>query len=141
MIGKNLLSETLSDSQNKKTMIEVLGLGYIGLPLAIRLAASGWKVTGIDINQDRVRRLEQNNLMESELHQKKEFLECRNNQNLSFSTEPQKNTNSKIGIICVPTPIPKPGVKSDVYVRTAVEKFRDTSKEGSIMYKSKHLIL
>ena len=61
-----MLSETLSDSQNKKTMIEVLGLGYIGLPLAIRLAATGWKVTGMDINQDRVRRLERNNLMESE---------------------------------------------------------------------------
>ncbi len=130
---KNMLSETLSDSQNKKTMIEVLGLGYIGLPLAIRLAATGWKVTGMDINQDRVRRLERNNLMESELHLKKEFLECRNNKSLSFSTEPQKSTNSKIGIICVPTPIPKSDVKSDVFVRAAVEKFLDTSNEGCVI--------
>jgi len=76
-MGKNLLKETLSDSQNKKTMIEVFGLGYVGLPLAIRLATAGWKVTGIDVNQDRTHRLEQNNLMESELHLKKEFLECR----------------------------------------------------------------
>ncbi|MCH8860386.1 MAG: nucleotide sugar dehydrogenase [Thaumarchaeota archaeon] len=128
-----MLSETLSDSQNKKTMIEVLGLGYIGLPLAIRLAATGWKVTGMDINQDRVRRLERNNLMESELHLKKEFLECRNNKSLSFSTEPQKSTNSKIGIICVPTPIPKSDVKSDVFVRAAVEKFLDTSNEGCVI--------
>jgi len=133
MVGKNLLSETLSDSQNKKTMIEVFGLGYIGLPLAIRLAASGWKVTGIDINQDRVRRLEQNNLMESELHQKKEFLECRNNKSLSFSTKPQKNTNSKIGIICVPTPIPTPEKKSDFFVNSAVNDFLNTSKKGDII--------
>ncbi len=133
MVGKNLLSETLADSQNKKTMIEVFGLGYIGLPLAIRLADSGWKVTGIDISQDRVRRLEQNNLMESELNLKKEFLECRNNKSLSFSTEPQKNTNSKIGIICVPTPIPNDYEKSNIFVKSAIKNFLETSKEGDLI--------
>jgi len=128
-----MLKKTLSDSQTKKIIIEVFGLGYVGLPLAIRLATAGWNVMGIDVNRDRIKRLEQNKLMESELHLKNEFLECRNNKNLSFSYELQKNTNPKIGIICVPTPIPKSGVKSDVFVRAAIEKFLDTSMDDCVI--------
>ncbi len=129
----NSLNDTLTQCHEKNSKIEIFGLGYVGFPLAIHLALAGWRVNGVDVNPERIQRLAQNNLMESELHLKKEFLECRNNKNLTFSTEPHKNNNSTIGIICVPTPIPRSGVKSDVFVRSAIEKFLDYCNKGSVL--------
>ncbi|MDH3677827.1 MAG: nucleotide sugar dehydrogenase [Nitrosopumilus sp.] len=127
------MNNTLQESQIKKTSIEVFGLGYVGLPLAVRLAVQGWNVSGIDVNRDRISRLEKNDLFDSELNLKTEFDESRKQGFISFTTEPKKISGSKIGIICVPTPIPGPGIKSDKYVKDAVEKFLDTSKAGDVI--------
>ena len=39
---------------DKKANIAVIGLGYVGLPLALAFAQKGFKVTGIDTDTDRV---------------------------------------------------------------------------------------
>jgi nucleotide sugar dehydrogenase len=128
-----MLNNTLQESKKKETLIEVFGMGYVGLPLAIRLAVQGWTVTGIDISQDRISRLEKNDLFESETNLQKEFEESRKKGFLSFATEPKKVEHSKIGIICVPTPIPSSGVKSNQYVKAAVQEFLKTSKVGDVI--------
>jgi len=128
----NSLNETLGQSQVKKLKIEVFGLGYVGFPLAIRLALAGWKVIGIDINPHRLSRLKQNELRESEEHLKKEFLEVRKNNHLLLFNNSQENS-PKIGIICVPTPIQTNGNNSQKFVKEAIEKFLETSKEGDVI--------
>ncbi|MFW9931022.1 MAG: nucleotide sugar dehydrogenase [Candidatus Thorarchaeota archaeon] len=128
-----LLNKTLQESKKKENIVEVFGMGYVGFPLAVRLAIQGWKVTGIDVNKDRISRLEKNDLLYSEMNLNPEFLESRNQGLLSFSTEPKKTELSKIGIICVPTPIPNPNLKSDKYVKDAMEKFLETSKIGDVI--------
>ena len=40
---------------SKKAKIGVVGMGYVGLPLAIEIAAKGFKVIGIDIDPARVK--------------------------------------------------------------------------------------
>ena len=40
--------------KNKTAEIAVIGLGYVGLPLAVELAKAGFRVTGIDTDPDRV---------------------------------------------------------------------------------------
>ena len=50
------LKETLENVNSKKFSVEILGLGYVGFPLALRLATNGIKVTGIDISQQRIER-------------------------------------------------------------------------------------
>ncbi|MGH9620255.1 MAG: NAD(P)-binding domain-containing protein, partial [Bryobacteraceae bacterium] len=39
---------------NKTARVGVLGLGYVGLPLAVEFARAGFRVTGIDVQQSRV---------------------------------------------------------------------------------------
>ena len=127
------LKETLEKINSKTFSVEILGLGYVGFPLAVRLATNGLTVTGIDISQQRVERLQNNNLLDSELYLQKEFLECRNKGTLELSTTPKKSLNPKIGIICVPTPIPDKNTNSDVFVKAAVENFIEFSKEGDVL--------
>ncbi|MEK0319163.1 MAG: nucleotide sugar dehydrogenase, partial [Nitrosopumilus sp.] len=128
-----MLKQTLEKVNSKNFEIEVFGLGYIGFPLAIRLAKSGFKVRGIDVNPERISRLEANHLMDSEINLKDTFLECRKNGKLSFSKKSEKSEFPKIGIICVPTPIATDGIKSNMFVKLAIENFLETSKKGDII--------
>ena len=41
----------------RKCRIGVLGLGYVGLPLALEFARKGFHVTGIDVNDTKVETL------------------------------------------------------------------------------------
>ena len=41
----------------KDKRVAIIGLGYVGLPTAIAVANSGFDVVGIDINEKRVRQL------------------------------------------------------------------------------------
>jgi len=127
---------SLADSLNsfpENIRIEIFGLGYVGFPLAIRLATAGLKVIGIDVNSRRIDRLKNNDLMDSEISLKNEFLECREKNYLTLTMEPSDSSNPKIGIICVPTPIPDQNTSSDVFVKSAVETFLNHAKQGDVI--------
>lgn len=51
---KGILSEKIN---NKKFRLAVIGLGYVGLPLAVEFAKKGFSVTGIDIDKQKVKSL------------------------------------------------------------------------------------
>ena len=125
-----MLEKTLDYVTSKSIIIEVYGLGYVGFPLAVRLASNGFKVRGIDINMQRIERLKNNDLMDSELHLKNEFIHCRKNENLDLETSPIKSEKPKIGIISVHTPIPDENTPSNKFVKEAIENFLETSKVG-----------
>ncbi len=127
------LEKTLELLQSDQFSVEVFGLGYVGFPLAIRLAKSGLIVRGIDINSKRLERLLSNNLYESELNLKNDFLQCTNSGKLEISQSSKKSNSPKIGIICVPTPIPDEQTKSIKFVKSAVEDFLDSSKKGDVI--------
>ena len=127
-----MLTKTLEKIKDKSVYIEIFGLGYVGFPLAIRLASVGLKVVGIDTNSQRIERLKNNHLMDSELHLQNEFFEFRKKY-LELTEEPTDSTNSKIGIICVPTPITTQNINSNVYVKSAVESFLNHSKKGDVI--------
>ena len=42
---------------NKKAKIGIIGLGYVGLPLAVEFARKGFHVVGIDTDEERVRKI------------------------------------------------------------------------------------
>ncbi len=127
------MQKTLDAVKSKSFSIEVFGLGYVGFPLAVRLASNGFKVRGIDINNQRIERLKNNELMDSELHLKNEFIHCRENKNLELETSPIKSEEPKIGIISVHTPIPDENIPSNKFVKEAIENFLETSKAGDMI--------
>ncbi|MDP5076486.1 MAG: nucleotide sugar dehydrogenase, partial [Nonlabens sp.] len=93
---------------NKK--ITVIGLGYVGLPLA-RLFATKYNVVGFDINKSRVAEL--NNGLDSTLEISNETLkavlktEATNENGLLCTTDAALIADSQIYVITVPTPVDK----------------------------------
>ena len=130
-------SRTLEDTSkavcSNNIEIEVFGLGYVGLPLAVRLAGAGMSVTGIDVNVDRLSRLERGTLLDTERNLKETFVMARAEGRLLLSTESTRTQAGKVGFICVPTPPPGGPVDSDVHVNAAVDSFIGIAARGDVL--------
>ncbi|PIP61951.1 UDP-N-acetyl-D-glucosamine dehydrogenase [Candidatus Roizmanbacteria bacterium CG22_combo_CG10-13_8_21_14_all_38_20] len=92
--------------ENKQATIGVIGLGYVGLPLAVLLARKGYKVQGFIRNQDKVNQLNkgENELGDESLTEslKSELKKG----NLSVSTlSKDKLVSCDVYMVCVPTPV------------------------------------
>ena len=53
----NYKNKLISRLKNKKARIGVIGLGYVGLPLAILFAKRGFKIFGFDIDKHKINRI------------------------------------------------------------------------------------
>ena len=97
----NLLSK---NSQNKlSTTISVIGLGYVGLPLAISAAQSGYAVYGIDIDQVKVDLIKSGKSPVEDISDSE--IQNAISGKLKVGSEFSPISDSSIVIICVPTPL------------------------------------
>lgn len=111
-------------------MINVIGLGYIGLPTALMFAKSGVKVIGTDFNKGLVDSLNENQLPFFEAGIEELFQEARKN-GIEFTTDYQK---ADIYIIAVSTPYDKNNKKLDhEQLIVAINSVLDVCEAGAIM--------
>ncbi|MCH7967570.1 MAG: UDP-N-acetyl-D-glucosamine dehydrogenase, partial [Thaumarchaeota archaeon] len=128
-----ILEKTVTKTKSKDCMIEVFGLGYVGFPLAIRLANSGFHVIGIDTDVDKIKRYENQRLLGTEITLSEKLKKSINEKTIQFKTDSLEFSNPKIGMICVPTPIASKSMDSNFYVEKAVKSFLNTSKKGDMI--------
>src|SRR5210317_1836200 len=107
------------------TKIAIIGLGYVGLPLAVEFAKK-YQVIGFDINQNRIEELEKNN--DSTLEIKDEAISSVRD-NLNFTSNINDTKDCNIYIVCIPTPINEfnkpnlePLISSSKSVGTVIKK-------------------
>jgi len=109
-------------------MINVIGLGYIGLPTALMLAAHGHQVVGTDLNRELVSKLQNGETTFDEAGIPELFT-------LAVKNGIEFTENYKIAdhyIIAVPTPYDKRSKKIDSsYVEKAFKKVLDVCPEGA----------
>lgn len=94
----------------------VIGLGYVGLPLAQRASETGYKVVGIDKNKAVLNRLSKDDLF---------FLELSNSSVLV--------KDSDIILICVPTPINSDKTPNLSYINGALKDLGKHLKQGQLV--------
>ena len=92
--------------ENRDAQIGVIGLGYVGLPLAMEFVRAGFHVTGIDIDLEKVKKLNrgENYIQDIKDESVKNAVEM--NQ-LSVSSDFSVIQNLDAISICVPTPLNK----------------------------------
>ncbi|MBT8260848.1 MAG: nucleotide sugar dehydrogenase [Bacteroidia bacterium] len=117
--------------KNKK--IAIIGLGYVGLPLAVEFSKKGYEVLGYDINKTRIVQLKNgidltNEVSVEELNQAK---------SLEFTNNKNKLSLNNIFIVTVPTPIDefkKPDLSPLKKASSLVGKYNN--KGDIIIYES-----
>ena len=100
----------------KEKRVCVVGLGYVGLPLAEKFAKC-LPVTGFDINESRIAKLQEGN----------------KNPNLEFTKDPKKIKEADYVLITVPTPVTKSKEPDLSYVKLATETVGKNLKIGAIV--------
>lgn len=110
--------------------INVVGLGYIGLPTALMFAANGIRVRGTDLNINIVNKLNSGKLTFKEDGLEELFKKAQKNE-IEFSTNYLK---TDMYIITVPTPYIKESKKIDPkYVISAVNNVLNFCEKGAII--------
>lgn len=116
------------DDNNLK--INVIGLGYIGLPTALMLTKGDFEIVGTDFNQRLIDKLVDRTMRFSESGMK-ELFEDACSRNIRFTTEYEQ---ADVYIVAVPTPYIKVTKKVDAsYVADAVTKIIEVCPENSII--------
>ena len=105
MIATHSTSEALRLERihNRTANVGVIGLGYVGLPLSLLMSEAGLKVTGFDIDQKKVDRLQTGEsyiyrIPHTEIARAKE-------QGFSATSDYAELSRQDAIIICVPTPL------------------------------------
>ncbi len=90
-------------SQKNTQTVCIVGLGYVGLPLAIRCSEKGYKTFGFDNNQKKIKSIQANKSPIKEAYIEKNL----SRYPISATTNEKVIATSNIIIICVPTPVDK----------------------------------
>ena len=116
---------------NKKSKIAVIGLGYVGFPLAYEFSKK-YDLTGFDISKKRISELK-NGIDKTEEYKKNQILDSK----LFLSNDEKDLINQDIYIITVPTPLEKnnkPNLKPLISASKTVGKY--LSKGSIVIYES-----
>lgn len=99
-----------------KAVVCVAGLGYVGLPLAEAFAHS-MRVIGFDVNSDKIKELNQN----------------KDNQNLTFTSNPTEILRAHFVLMCVPTPVTRSKEPDLSYIKSVAETVGQNLKKGCVI--------
>lgn len=110
-------------------VISVIGLGYVGMPLAVAFAEKGIKVIGFDVNEEKVALYKQNIDPTNEVGNERLAAA----KNLEFTSDPTRLKEASFHIVAVPTPVREDKVPNLYPVESASRVVGENLAKGSIV--------
>jgi len=131
-VANSVASELIGKIQDKSAKIGVIGLGYVGLPLAVDKAIAGYEVIGFDIQQKRVDMVNQGinyigDVVDEELRQ------VVSDGRLRATTDYDEIKNLDIVTICVPTPLDKNKQPDLTFIRNSAQEVAKRLHAGMLV--------
>ena len=114
----------------RQAKLGIVGLGYAGLPLAIAFAEAGFDVTGIDLNEDRVRAIQERR---SYLVDVPADRYAGLDGNLQATSDYTAAAELDALTICVPTPLSKTRTPDLSYIIAAAESVARHLRGGQLV--------
>jgi len=115
--------ELLVKLKERRAVVGVIGLGYVGLPLAVEFARGGLKVIGFDLDKSRVDSINrgQSYIPDVQTEMVGALVE---RGNLAAATDFSRLAETDAVIICVPTPLRKTKEPDISYILAAAEEVK-----------------
>jgi UDP-N-acetyl-D-glucosamine dehydrogenase len=123
---------TLDRTIERDRSVAVIGLGYVGLPLALDLARAGHEVLAIDASDDRVARLERGESYVDDVADERVAAALADGTFKPASTRTEWNEASA-AFICVPTPVTAAREPDLRPIRSAAEYVRRGMRRGDLV--------
>lgn len=115
-----------------RNKVVIIGLGYVGLPLAIAAAKSGYAVVGIDLDAEKVN-LVNRGISPVEDIDDNQIKEVLSNRSFKASGDFSEIRNAKTVSICVPTPLLKDKRPDLSSVESAARSLSKHLNKGSLV--------
>lgn len=117
---------------SKDARVGVIGMGYVGLPLAVVIARAGFNVVGIDIDKEKIARINdgESYIPDIESSSLKDVVE---KGLFSATTDFSALNDVDIISICVPTPLSEMHEPDISYVRSAANEVARYLKSGQLV--------
>jgi UDP-N-acetyl-D-glucosamine dehydrogenase len=118
----SIAQDLISKAERRQIQFGIVGLGYVGLPLAVELAEAGYRVLGFDVNPDVVEGLNAGRSHVKDVTDAQLRKQC---ERFSATTDMSRLSEPDAISICVPTPLSKfkdPDVSFIVAATDAVKK-------------------
>lgn len=109
--------------KNRQALVAVIGLGYVGLPLAVEYARQGYQVTGIDTNTERIKQLRAgaSYIMDVSSQEVEQVIKSRR---FTPTTDYSQLKEVDAISICVPTPLRKTKDPDISYITAVIERIK-----------------
>ena len=118
--------------RSRKARVGVIGLGYVGLPLAVEFARAGLDVTGFDVDSRRVEDVNQGRSYIVDMSDG-EMREILGSGRLRATADFSRLADMDTINICVPTPLRKTKDPDLTYIVSAVRSIREHLRRGQLV--------
>jgi len=109
--------------------VAVVGLGYVGLPLALLAEEKGFKVIGVDASKQKIEGLKKGDPQIDD----KDALKRLRKTKINFSTDFDRIKTADIAIVCVPTPVKENKMPDLSIVKNATLETVKRLKKGTLL--------
>jgi UDP-N-acetyl-D-glucosamine dehydrogenase len=125
----SIAQDLITKADRRQILFGIVGLGYVGLPLAVELAQAGYRVLGFDVNPDVVKGLNQGHSHVKDVteDQLRGAMECGR---FSATTDMSRLAEPDAISICVPTPLSKFKDPDVSFIVAATESIKKRIRRG-----------
>lgn len=130
--GRNMKKYLLKQIQDKKIKIGIVGLGYVGLPLAVECAKSGFQTLGLDVSLEKTQQINQgiNYIQDVKDEELKKVVE---EKTLKASSDFTEISALEFIIICVPTPLDEHKQPLLDHIEKSVDKIKQYMTPNTVV--------
>ncbi len=121
----------IDELNSRRAVIGILGMGYVGQPLALRFSQLGYRVLGLDIDAEKVAQL---NVGHSQIeHISDAAIQAANHAGMECTTDFSRAREADALILCVPTPLNKYREPDLSYVTKTIDSIVPYLRAGQVV--------
>ena len=128
----SLFSDLRDNIAAKRARIMTVGLGYVGLPLALTIHEAGFRALGLDLNSDRVAAINAGKQVISYFEPDR-IANAIATERFGATDEPARISDMDVVLICVPTPLGADREPDLAYVERAAETISQHIRPGQLI--------
>lgn len=131
-LGADRPTELISRIENRDAHVGVLGLGYVGLPLAVEAAAAGFSVVGLDTNPAKVKELHEGKSYIGDVHDDSLQAVIKSG-SFNATTDMASLAECDVIVVAVPTPLTKNLTPDLSFIESAGEMIAPHLRKGQLI--------
>ena len=131
-MGTERSTEFVERIQARTVRVGVVGLGYVGLPLAVEFASNGFDVTGFEISEEKAAEINAGSsyIQDVPTDEVRRLVDLGR---LRATVDFEQLTEIDAIIVCVPTPLNKTKEPDISYILSAAERIRAAMRPGQLI--------